>query len=277
MAEILLIDALNFIYKGKIRFGPKPETPSGPSYNIVYNFFRNLRALVEQFDASRVFFCSEAKNNFRYKLYPEYKANRIIKYSSTKNKKDNDDFERQRDIIFDLIKHLPIQSVKADGFEADDVIATLVEDLKDEPITIISGDGDFIQLLQKGYKRLRLYNPIKKDYIPTPQFHHLVFKALAGDTGDNIPGILSEKKALLLVNNVSKFKEFLLNEENRANYSLNKQLCELQIIEPNKLEFLEHNTNFDLLKEAFVNMEFASIIEEKYWNRFVNTFKLLEK
>ena len=45
----------------------------------------------------------------------------------------------------------------------------------------------------------------------------------------------------------------------------------------NVIQASEHNTNFDLLKEAFVNMEFASIIEEKYWNRFVNTFKLLEK
>jgi DNA polymerase I len=275
MDNILLIDALNFIYKGKIKFAPKDD---GAVPNvIVYNFFRNLRALLEQFEPNKVFFCAEAKNNFRYKLYPEYKANRILKYSSSdKAKADNSDFERQRDIIFDLIKHLPIQVVKADGFEADDVIATLVEDITAENVVIVSGDSDLIQLLQKGHKQLRLYHPIKKEFVLAPKHHYLAAKCLMGDKSDNIPRLLSEKKALAAILDVSLFQQFLSDEENRANYSLNKSLIELKSIEPDRLEFIEYNTNFDALKTAFTKMEFNSLIEEKYWNRFINTFKLLE-
>lgn len=276
MRDVLLIDAINFIYKGKIKFAPK-DVGATPNV-IVYNFFRNLRALFEQFNPSKVFFCSEGKDNFRYKLFPEYKANRILKYSSDKTREDNKDFERQRDIIFDLIKYLPIQVVKANGFEADDVLATLADDLKNENIVIVSGDSDLIQLLQKGYKQLRLYHPIRKEFITAPKYHYLAYKCVAGDKkSDNIPGIMSEKKALELVNDINKFREFLTSEENRSEYSLNKSLIELQIIEQDKLEFIDYQINFDLLKTSFLKMEFNSLIEEKYWNRFVDTFTNLEK
>jgi DNA polymerase-1 len=273
MDKILLIDGHNSIWRANIGF--KPKDADAPLYNIVYNFFRSLRASVEQFEPNKVFFCLEGHNNFRYKLFSEYKANRIIKTGS-KAQTISDDFHRQKDIILALLPHLPIIKVKADEFEADDVIATLAENLKDEDITVISNDSDFIQLLQKGYKNFKIFNPFKKEYIEAPSYHYLAWKSLRGDKKtDNIPGLVGDKKAQKLLGDPIAFKEFLSSEENRANFSLNKELIELKIIDDGDLIFTEYKINFELLKEEFNNMDFQSIIEEEYWNRFCKTFSNL--
>lgn len=274
MDRILLIDGLNSIHRANISF--KSEEKQEPSYTVVYNFFRNLRATVEELTPTKVFFCLEGSNNFRYKLFPDYKANRIIKTGSTVDakQKDREDLFRQADIITTLISNLPITVVSADRFEADDVIATLAEDLKDEEVVVLSNDSDFIQLLQKGYKNFAIYNPMKKQYMIAPEWHYLTAKSLFGDKKtDNIPGLVGMKTGIKLASDIKKFAEFMESSENRANYSLNKDLIELKIIPSDELQFIEYNTDYDKLKAEFAKMEFVSILEEKYWNRFCETFK----
>jgi len=271
MDTILLIDAYNAFHRANVSFGPKEESDK-PTYVMVYNFFRSLRVLVEQFNPNKVFLCTEGSKCFRYGIFPEYKANRIIKHSS-KNQSDVDDFNRQSGIILDLIQLLPIITVKADGYEADDVIASLAESLKDEAVIILSNDSDFVQLLQKGYKNLRLYSPIKKEYVEAPEYPYTVWKSLAGDKSDSIPGLVGPKTAEKLLANPDKLKEFFDSEEHRANFNLNKELIELRIVDDDKLQFTEYNVNFAQLKEEFTRMEFNSILDDKSWNKFVDTFK----
>ena len=275
MDKVLLIDGLNMIHRANIFFNSKPEEDN--SYTIVYNFFRNLRAMVEEFNPDKIFFCLEGANNKRYKIYPEYKANRkvLIKNASPAEIEKREKFSRQRDIIIKLISCLPITVIRADEYEADDVVSTLVENLKDEEVIIISNDTDYIQLLQKGYENLKIYNPFKKGYMSAPNYFYLSFKCLRGDKTDNISGILGPKKAEKLASDADALKEFLETEENRANYCLNKELIELKIIPSEVLEIKDYNVNFDRLKEEFTYMDFKTMIEEKYWNRFVNTFQNL--
>ena len=263
---ILIIDFLNFLHRCRV------GTLEG-EYVLVYNFFRNLRATVAQFSPNKVFLCNESGTNFRYKLYPEYKANRIVKTGEQQTKKE--DFDSKRDLILDLVSYLPIFLAKADGFEADDVVATLVENLKDENTILVSGDTDFIQLLQKGYKNFKLYNPFKKVFVETPEEHYLVKKCLVGDKSDNIPGLLGPKTAEKTMADVDKLKEFFSSEENQANFNLNKELIELRIIDDDKLLITEYNTNYAALKEEFVRMEFHSLLDDKSWKKFCDTFKEL--
>lgn len=298
--KILLIDFLNFVYRGVISFPKKPaddaenKTENKPtvSFTIVYNFFRNLRATCEQFSPNKVILCLEGQHGLRYNLFPEYKANRIIKTGAEDKIQDaniattffispkiatkiaaREDLYRQRDIILELVKYLPLITVHADTFEADDCIATLAENLKDEETVIISGDTDLIQLLQKGYKKLKLFSYNKKDYVIAPEVFYTTFKCLNGDKSDNIPKLVSEKIAIKLASNPKALVEFLASEENRANYALNKSLVELRIIDDDKLVFGDYNVNYDLLKEKFVEMDFKSIVEDNYWDRFVGTFE----
>lgn len=277
MDRILLLDGLNFIYRGLIKF-KWGEGKQEDQFVIVYNFFRNLRATIEQFNPTKVFFCLEGENNFRYKLYPAYKGNRIIKTGEIENSKKEKsalDFSRQRNIIINLLPNLPITIVSAETFEADDIIATLAANLKDEEITIYSGDSDFIQLLQKGYKSLKLYNSRTKEYIAVPGFHYLTYKSITGDKSDNIPSLVGPKKAEKIVCDIKKFTNFLDIEENKANYILNKELIELKIIPDEDLKFVNYNINYTSLKEEFFKMDFKTMLEEKYWERFCNTFNNL--
>jgi 5'-3' exonuclease len=275
MDKVLLIDGMNFIYRGNIKFGWGSDysvEENKPSFVVVYNFFRNLRATIEEFDPNKVFFCSEGARNFRFDLFPDYKANRIIKRATYKE--EIDDFSRQRNIIYELLPNLPIPIVRSERYECDDVVYTLADNMKDEEIIIVSNDSDFIQLLQKGYKNVRIYNYSKKAYITPPDYHYVSYKSLKGDKSDNIPSIVGPKTAEKLVSDIKKLAEFLdKSEENRANYALNKSLIELRVVSDDELQFVDYTTNFEYLKEQFINMNFKTIVEDKYWDRFCGTFK----
>lgn len=272
---ILLLDGLYLIRRADIKFASKKEDDGKQSFHIVYNFFRSLRAIIEELEATKVFFCCESERSIRKELYSKYKANRLIKTGSGKTKESEEDFYRQADIVLKLLKHLPIVQVKANGYEADDVIATLVEDLKDEKVIIVSEDKDFTQLLQKGYEKLTIYNPKQKAFAETPDHHMLTFLCVNGDSTDNVPKLLSKAKALDLATDSNKFAAWLSQEENRANYQLNKQLVELKPIDNALLEFDCGDANYDALKQEFEWMEFESILKESYWERFVGTFEEL--
>jgi 5'-3' exonuclease len=271
VSKVLLIDGLNFIYRANVGF--KPKDKSTIDYTIVYNLFRNLRATIEQFSPTNVFFCLEGKNNFRYKLFADYKANRIIKTGVENKSYKKENFIRQADIVINLLPYLPVISVKADGYEADDVIATLADNLKEEDTIIISTDTDYIQLLQKDLPRLQIYNPTPKEFIFPPDYHYLTYKILAGDTSDNIPSITNKEVAIELASDPKKLLNYLNNQEKQSNYKLNYSLINLQPIDNDLLQFTDYKVNYNLLKEEFVKMGFPSMVEEKYWERFVETFE----
>lgn len=248
----------------------------GDKYFLVYNFFRNLRPLIEKFSPDKCFFVLEGHPQFRHDIYPEYKGNRIIKIGSQKTKEEFDSFHEQKLIVIDLLRYLPITICKAKDFEADDVIGSLCEDMKDENITIISNDSDFIQLLQKGYESINIYNPIKKEFMKAPEYPYIAWKSLNGDTSDNIEKLLTPAKALKTINNPELFRKFLnKNEENKYLFNRNKKLIEFANVNLNNLIFYDNDVSFDLLKDQLNEMRFHSITNETSWNKFVKTFDCL--
>jgi DNA polymerase I len=273
MKPILLIDGLNAIYRANIKFSK--TDPEKPSFNVVFNFFRSLRALIEKFQPIKVFFVLEGSNNFRYKLFADYKANRLIKMAA-QDPVAAKDFDRQRDIVLNLLGNLPITMVYADAFEADDVIGTLVENLKDEACIIVSNDTDFLQLLQKGYQSLQIYLPSEKSFAKNPDFHYLAWKCLRGDKkSDNIPGLVSDQEALRLLQAPDDLKKFLGQAENQANFNLNKSLIELQLVPEDQLIFKDYQVSFERLEKEFASMEFETMLAPAYWSRFKETFQPL--
>lgn len=272
MDKILLIDGMNFMYRANVVFpNQKKDVNSGTV--MIYNFFRNLKALTEQFSPSKIFVVLEGHPEFRYKLFSKYKSTRLEKYANPINKEKRNLFFHNQDIIVSLLKHLPITVARAEKYECDDTIATLAENLKNEDVIIISSDTDFIQLLQKKYKSLQIYNPIKKNYVENPEYHYLAWKCLNGDKTDDIPRLVSEKKALEYVKNPPTLNEFLLVEENKANFNLNKELIELRIVPDEELIFIEGNTNYDILEQEFKKMEFNSMFKNNYFDRFIEVFE----
>jgi len=275
MDRILLIDGLNAIFRACIKFeSSTPLEEVDDSIVFTFNFFRNLRPLIEEFKPDKCFFVLEGHPQFRYDLFSNYKANRIIKRAS--KQAFNEKVFRTKDIIVELLQYLPITICRAENYEADDVVSTLCENMKDESLTVISNDSDYIQLLQRNYRQIKVYNPIKKVNMESPSYPYVVWKCLNGDKSDNIPALLKPKKALDTVQSPNLFKAFLEVEENRANFNINRQLIEFKNVPEEEIIFFEGYANFPQLKSAFSDMKFVSLINDTFWPKFVSTFNCLK-
>lgn len=277
--KVLIIDAHNQMRRANISFDFKKKEvveeakeEQTENFTMVYNFFRSFRAIFEQFDPNLICFVLEGHPQFRYDLYPEYKANRIIKTGDEKKRIDNENFHRQKRIVIDLLKLLPVRQYKAKNYECDDVIAYICRDLPNDDVTIISNDSDFTQLLQEGLK-CKIYNPIKKEYMVAPEYHYVAHKALVGDKTDNIEGLLSKAKALKIISDPKAFEAFINDDKNKEKFNRNLSLIKIPQINEDELEFFDGQKDFDALKQRFNEMKFDSITNDKSWSRFVDTFK----
>lgn len=189
--EFLILDGHSLAYRA---FHGLPvenfATSSGQHTNAVYGFVsmlvnvlkdRKPSHLVVAFDVSR--------KTFRSEKYPEYKATRA---------KTPPEFKGQVELIKQVLESLNICVVEADGFEADDILATLAKAC-DFPVSIISGDRDSFQLVdervtilypRKGMSDLVLMTPdsIYEKYGVTP-VQYRTLAALVGESSDNLPGV----------------------------------------------------------------------------------------
>lgn len=310
MDKILLIDFLNFVWRANVGFGFQKQnheacidyqcnhklkqdnkqhctcgqewvsdegrcfSQANDNFVLVFNFFRNLRPIIEQFSPDKCFLVLEGHPQFRYELYSDYKANRIVKNASKKEEMAK--FHSAKNEIIRLLHYLPVTIAKANDYECDDVIASLSENLKDEDITIISNDSDYLQLLQRGYKSCKIFNSIKKEFMQAPDYPYVIWKCLNGDKSDNIPAILKPKKALDTAKSPELFEKFLQNEENRANFSVNRQLIEFKSVPEEEINITECLADFENLRVEFQKMKFDSITNEKSWSKYYQTFNCLK-
>lgn len=145
----------------------------------------------------------DGRNYWRKTEFPYYKANR-------KKSRDNSTlnwdqlFEALNTVKEELKEYFPYPVIDIDRAEADDVIATLAEwssendfdnhglDFGPQPLLIVSGDHDFVQL-QK-YSHVQQWNPVKKKFVRPERPIELVVKEhiFRGDDGDGVPNFLSD-------------------------------------------------------------------------------------
>ena len=133
--------------------------------------------------------CCDSKHYWRRDYFPNYKANR---------KKDRASSGYDWDLIFttlnsvrdEIKEHFPYKVLEVYGAEADDIIATLVKQVHDDPDTIIiSSDKDFIQL--HGF-HVKQYSPVSKKLINgTDPLAYLREHIIKGDRSDGVPNVLS--------------------------------------------------------------------------------------
>jgi 5'-3' exonuclease len=248
----------------------------GDKFGYVFNFFRNLRPLVEMFQPDKLYAVGEGRPQFRYDLFPDYKANRIVKTASTKGQAADDKFHQAKDIIISLMAYLPITVARAANYEADDTIGTLCDNMKEEDLTVITGDADYTQLLQRGYSNVRVYHPIKKVFLETPSYPFIAFRCLAGDKSDGIPNLLGPKTALKTIQDAGLFEQFMSIQENFSNFQRNRQLIEFAKVPETEIWMQEGIRNYPALKAEFERMKFASITNDKAWAKYTSTFDCIK-
>jgi DNA polymerase-1 len=204
--DLYLIDGYSVIYRGYFAFLQRPLlNPLGRNSSSVFVFFRTLLQLLRDRSPYALAVAMDSRvPTFRHLRYEPYKANR---------EKAPDDLHAQVPVIEEILAALGVPSVRADGFEADDVIATLAEACRatNRPCWILSGDKDILQLIggnvrlmaqERGSTDLVDYSREKVFETKGVYPEQIVdFLSLTGDASDNVPGVpgVGEKTAQKLL------------------------------------------------------------------------------
>ncbi|MEW5849095.1 MAG: DNA polymerase I [Myxococcota bacterium] len=204
MTTLYLVDGSGYIYRAYHAIKPM-KNAAGVPIHAVLGFTRMLLKLIKEHKPAAMAVVFDAsKRTFRNDLYAEYKANRQTQ---------PDDLRPQFPLCFEAVDALGLPSIREEGVEADDVIATLACRYREagHQVVIVSGDKDLMQLVDKDVKLLR-YNSRNeteemvdvegvKGYFGVPPERVVDVLALMGDTSDNIPGVdgIGEKTASELI------------------------------------------------------------------------------
>jgi len=189
MKTLLLIDGHAMIHRAFHALPDTMTTKSGEPTGAIYGFFMMLQKVIEDFKPTHLAIAFDTPTQtFRKKLYKGYQAKRPPMDSALKQQIPN---------IKDLLDEGDIVRIEKPGYEADDVIGTLVEKNKKkfERVLILTGDRDLLQLTdanvfliapKQGVTNFDLFTPheVEKKYGVTPE-HIPDYKALAGDSSDN--------------------------------------------------------------------------------------------
>jgi DNA polymerase-1 len=200
-----VLDAYGLIYRSYFAFISKPLTNrEGNNVSAVFGFFRTLHGLFERYDPKVFIAAFDSRSpTFRHEMYAEYKATR---------QKTPEDLHAQVPIIEEILTALGIAVVRQDGFEADDIIASVASRCAAEgrECRIISGDKDLMQLVGGGTTILKVGKTggwddvnaegVREEWGVGPELM-LDLLSLTGDASDNVPGIkgVGDKTALKLL------------------------------------------------------------------------------
>ena len=188
MKNFVLIDGFAMMFRSfyAVRFSPQYQ---GKNINAVYGCATTIMQAIEQFGPEKIVVALDApEKTFRHELDPEYKAQRT---------EAPDEFIAQIDLVKDLIKAFNIPLLIKPGFEADDIIGTLVTQADDYHSYILSGDLDFLQLVSdritlakfNGKEPLLFDRQSTIEKLGLPPEQVIDYKALCGDSSDNYKGL----------------------------------------------------------------------------------------
>ena len=190
--RIYLIDGYSLLYRAFYALPQSISTTSGLPTNALYGFTSMILKLLGEDEEVGIGVVWDAgKPAFRMEIYPEYKAQR----SSMP-----EELKAQLDHLDQILEAMNIPAIRAEGFEADDVLATLSKRVpEDVELGIVTGDQDAMQLVDgnvkvlrttRGVSELKSYgrDEVIKEYGVTPE-QIPDYKALTGDSSDNIPGV----------------------------------------------------------------------------------------
>ncbi|PRY54842.1 5'-3' exonuclease [Knoellia remsis] len=236
--RLLLLDSASLYFRAFYGVPDRRSSPDEPPTNAVRGFLDMIATLVSAQHATHLVACwdNDWRPQWRVDLIPSYKAHRVAgaaddvapaspgdapdqahpASSDTAAEEVPDDLEPQVPIIADALRALGIARLGADGFEADDVIGTLVERYRGRmPIDVVTSDRDLLQLISdadgvrvlytgKGGVRepdLGTQSYLEERYAVSSGDAYLDMSVLRGDTSDGLPGVkgIGDKTAAQLI------------------------------------------------------------------------------
>ena len=192
-------------------------TAQGQHTNAIYGFATMLLSLLSTEKPTHVAVAFDvSRKTFRSEIFPEYKANRA---------KTPDEFRSQMSYLHELVTAFGITTFEVEGFEADDIIATIAKQAEREnaEVFICTGDRDSFQLVnekttvlypKRGVSDLSRMTPaaVQEKYGMSPE-QYPDFAALRGDPSDNLPSVpgVGEKTAAKWVVEYGSLHELIAN------------------------------------------------------------------
>ena len=280
-----LIDGSGYIFRAYYALPPLTRKSDGLPTGAVSGFCSMLFKLLEDSKSDQnmqkpthfaVIFDS-ARKTFRNEIYSDYKANRS---------EAPDDLAPQFEYIRKSVLAFNLPSVDLPNYEADDLIATYVDQIlkKGAKVTIVSSDKDLMQLYKKG---VRIFDPMKNKFITDDDVLKkfgvdaskvIDVQSLAGDSSDNVPGVpgIGVKTAAELINKYGTLENLLKSAheikqnkrretliENKDKALISKKLVTLDHKSPVNRELSEfklQNIDKDKLYKFLREMEFNRLL-----------------
>ena len=284
-----LIDGSGYIFRAYYALPPLTRKSDGLPTGAVSGFCSMLFKLLEDSRSNEnlqkpthfaVIF-DAARKTFRNEIYSDYKANRS---------EAPDDLAPQFEYIRKSVIAFNLPSVDLPNYEADDLIATYVEQIlaKGAKVTIVSSDKDLMQLYKKD---VRLFDPMKNKFITQGDIiikfgvgpeKVIDVQSLAGDSSDNVPGVpgIGVKTAAELINKYGTLEKLLDNAheikqnkrretllENKDKAIISKKLVTLKkntpvkrALEEFRLKEVDKNKLYKFLREMEFNRLLSSVI-----------------
>src|SRR5437016_5026794 len=198
--NVFLVDGYALIYRAFFSMIARPlTTKSGENTSAVWGITNFLLRLYENYRPEYIGWVHDRGVSFRSEQYPEYKATR-----EKLGEELQQDFDRSLERVCQILDAFQIPVIAINGYEADDVVATLAERAAHDGLqaVIVSGDKDFYQLIGAG---IALLNPGRggqaaveepwvdesnaSERLGVPPQRVVDYLALVGDRSDNIPGV----------------------------------------------------------------------------------------
>lgn len=216
--RLLLIDGHSMAYRAFFALpADNFTTAQGQHTNAIYGFATMLLSLLSSEKPTHVAVAFDvSRKTFRSEIFPDYKANRA---------KTPDEFRSQMSYLHELVTAFGITTFEVEGFEADDIIATIAKQAEREgaEVLICTGDRDSFQLVnakttvlypKRGVSDLSRMTPeaVQEKYGMSPE-QYPDFAALRGDPSDNLPSVpgVGEKTAARWVVEYGSLHELIAN------------------------------------------------------------------
>lgn len=280
--KLILIDGNSVLYRAFYALPTSISTSSGQVTNAVYGFVSMLIKLINMEKPDAIIAAFDKGKTFRIELYEEYKAHRPP---------TSDELIGQFPMAREVLNAMNIPVIEIEGYEADDILATLAKKANTGNINtiIVTSDRDAFQLIspnikimtmRKGITDIVIYDEKKlheRYGIPPERIIDMI--SLKGDPSDNIPGVpgIGEKTAMKLVQEFGTLENILNDVDKitpqRAQNAL-KQNKE-QAILSKKIATMEYDLNIDIdlrtlkwagfnltaIRQVFNSLEFRTLLE----------------
>jgi DNA polymerase-1 len=270
--QVFLVDGHSIIYRSFYAFIKNPLRDSkGRNTSAVFGFVNSLKKLVDKFKPEYLAVAFDTgRPTVRHKEYKEYKSNRP---------QTPDELRWQVPEIKEIIEAYGLESLEVEGHEADDVLGSVAQQLKDRgfSVVIVTSDKDLMQLVSD---KVQVYDPyrdivydeakVKERFGVEPEKVADIL-ALAGDAIDNIPGVpgIGEKRAQEIILKYGSVEAALDKEPRIKDYRdlvlLSKSLTRIRTdveVAVSDERFKVKTPDSEKLATMFKELEFSSLVSE---------------